>query len=179
MLREGLLGGVLTTAWPLLNLDDRKAKLTVEGLKKVDGEEVYDVRYRPHKSTDLEIHLYFDPRSHRHVETAYSYSVSQGLTSMDPSMQNSGSPFPGSDTIPVGGTGSPETAQARQQQNRFRLVEKFSDFKTVDGVTLPTHYNIQFSQELQNGRTTLSEWDVKSLEVSNNAPVDARNFEVK
>jgi hypothetical protein len=60
-----------------------------------------------------------------------------------------------------------------------RPTEKFSDFKTVDGVTLPIHDNIQFSQELQNGRTTLNEWDLKGLDVSNNVPVDARNFEVK
>jgi hypothetical protein len=46
-------------------------------------------------------------------------------------------------------------------------------------VTLPIHDNIQFSQELQNGRTTLNEWDLKGLDVSNNVPVDARNFEVK
>jgi hypothetical protein len=179
VVQEGLLGGVLTTAWPLLKLDERKAKLSFEGLKKVDGQQLYDLRYRPHKNTDLEIHLYFDPETHRHVETTYSYSVSQGLTSMDPSTMNSGNPFPGSDTIPVGGTGSPETAQARQQQNRYRLQEKFSDFKTVDGVTLPTHYDIQFTQELQNGRTTLSDWDLKGLDVSNNVPVDPRNFEVK
>jgi hypothetical protein len=49
----------------------------------------------------------------------------------------------------------------------------------VDGVTLPTHYDIQFSQELQNGRTTLNDWDMKGIEVSSNVPVDPRNFEVK
>ena len=40
--------------------------------------------------------------------------------------------------------------------NRYRLSEKFSDFKIADGVTLPTHYDIQFTQELQNGRTSLT-----------------------
>jgi hypothetical protein len=154
-IREGLLGGLLTTAWPLLNVGERNAKLSFEGLKKMDGQELYQLRYRPRKNTDLEINLYFDPQTYRHVETTYSYSVSQSLT--------------------LGG----EKAAAGQQLNRFRLTEKFSDFKTVDGVTLPTHDNIQFSQELQNGRTTLNEWDLKGLDVSNNVPVDARNFEVK
>jgi hypothetical protein len=155
VIREGLLGGVLTTAWPLFNLDERKAKLSFDGLKKIDGQGLYQLRYRPHKSTDLEINLYFDPQTYHHVETTYSYSVSESLT--------------------LGG----EKAAAGQYQNRFRLTEKFSDFKTVDGVTLPTHDNIQFSQELQNGRTALNEWDLKGLDVSNNVPVDARNFEVK
>ncbi|MGA9496223.1 MAG: hypothetical protein WBV41_10220, partial [Terriglobales bacterium] len=77
------------------------------------------------------------------------------------------------------GGGTAETAAARQQLTRYRLQEKFSDFKTADGVTLPTHYDIQFTQELQNGKTTLSDWDMKGVDVSNNTPVDARNFEVK
>jgi hypothetical protein len=155
VIREGLLGGVLSTAWPLLNLDERKAKLSFGGLKKMDGQEVYDLRYHPHKNTDLEIDLYFDPQTYHHVETIYSYSVSEGLT--------------------LGG----EKAAARQVPNRYRLQEKFSDFKTVDGVTLPTHDDIQFSEELQNGTTKLSEWDLKGLDVSSNVPVDPRNFDVK
>jgi hypothetical protein len=155
VVREGLLGGVLSTAWPLLNLNDRKAKLSFDGVKKMDGQELYELRYRPRKSTDLEINLYFDPQTCRHVETTYSYSVSQSLTE--------------------GG----ETSVARQQQNRYRLTEKFSDFKTVDGVTLPTHDDIQFSQELQGGHTSLTEWDLKGLDVSSNIAVDPRNFEVK
>jgi hypothetical protein len=79
----------------------------------------------------------------------------------------------------TGPSGSPETAQARQNLTRYRLQEKFSDFKTVDGVTLPTNYDIQFTQELQNGKTTLSDWDLKGFDVMNNVSVDARNFEVK
>ncbi|MFZ0796491.1 MAG: hypothetical protein WCA13_02065 [Terriglobales bacterium] len=155
VIREGLIGGALTTAWPLLNLDERKAKLSFDGLKKMDGQELYELRYHPHRNTDLEINLYFDPQTYRHVETIYSYSVSEGLT--------------------LGG----EKAAARQFPNRYRLTEKFSDFKTVDSVTLPTQDDIQFSQELQNGRTTLWDWDIKGLDVSNNIGVDARNFEVK
>jgi hypothetical protein len=155
VVREGLVGGVLSTAWPLLNLDDRKPKLSFDGLKKIDGQEFYELRYRPHKNTDLEINLYFDPQTYRHVETSYNYSVSEGLT--------------------LGG----EKAAARQYPNRYRLTEKFSDFKTVDGVTLPTHYDIQFSQELQNGKTTLSDWDLKGLDVTNNMSIDPRAFEVK
>ena len=155
VVREGLVGGVLSTAWPLLNLDDRKPKLSFDGLKKIDGQEFYELRYRPHKNTDLEINLYFDPQTYRHVETSYNYRVSEGLT--------------------LGG----EKAAARQYPNRYRLTEKFSDFKTVDGVTLPTHYDIQFSQELQNGKTTLSDWDLKGLDVTNNMSIDPRAFEVK
>jgi len=186
-IREGLLGGALSTAWPLLNLNDRKAKLSFEGLKKIDGQQLYELRYRPHKNSDLDIELYFDPQTYRHVETVYSYSSSERFAGMGPSTAVGNLPSPGSNTAAnigangssQGAGGTAETAGARQLPNRYRLQEKFSDFKTVDGVTLPTHYDIQFSQELQNGRTTLNDWDMKGIEVANNIPLDARNFDVK
>ena len=154
VIREGLLGGALSTAWPLLSLDQRKAKISFDGLKKIDGQQLYKLSYVPHKSTDLRIDLYFDPETCHHVETVYSLNVSSQMTSSI-------------------------TASAQQVDARYFLQEKFSDFKTVDGVTLPTHYNIQFSREPQSGRTVVSQWDMPGLDVSNNMPVDARNFEVK
>ncbi len=181
-IREGILGGVLSTAWPLLNLSDRKAKVSFGGLKKMDGQDLYELRYRPHKNSDLEINFYFDPQTYRHIETTYSYSVSASFADMAPSTAVGVGPTSGagSGTPSAGNSGgTAETAAARQVPNRYRLQEKFSDFKTVDGVTLPTHYDIQFSQELQNGKTTLLDWDLKQLEISNNAGVDPRNFEVK
>jgi hypothetical protein len=154
VIREGLLGGTLSTAWPLLTLDERKPKLTFEGLKKMEGQELYKLSYLPHKSTDLKIELYFDPETCRHVETVYRLTVSPTMVS----------------TI---------TAEAQQTETRYVLQERFGDFKTVDGVTLPTHYTLQFSQEAQSGRTVVSEWDMTGLDVSSNMPVDSRNFEVK
>lgn len=154
IIREGLLGGTLSTAWPLLNLDERKAKVNFDGLKKIDGQKLYELRYHPHKGSDLEIKLYFDPDTYRHVETTYVYSISERLVQGGPS------------------------AQIGQLPSRYLLQEKFSDFKTTDGITLPTRDDIQLSQEPQTGRTILYEWDLKDLNISNNMPVDARNFDV-
>jgi hypothetical protein len=186
VIREGLLGGVLSTAWPLLDLNQRKAKLSFDGLKKVDGQDLYQLRYHPHKNSDLEINLYFDPQTYRHVETVYSYSSSSSFVNLAPSTDVGVAPSlggTGAGTQASGGTqgagGTAETAAARQTPNRYRLTEKFSDFKTVDGITLPTHDDIQFSMELQNGRTTLSDWNLKDLAVANNMGVDPKNFEVK
>jgi hypothetical protein len=187
VVREGLIGGTLSTAWPLLDLNERKAKLTFEGLKKIDGQDLYALRYHPHKNSDLEINLYFDPQTYRHVETTYSYSTTASLTGQSSAITaaaaNGEAPVaagaPGLGNGSPAAQPSPETAQARLFPNRYRLTEKFSDFKTVEGVTLPTRDNIQFSQELQNGHTTLWEWDLKDLNVSNNMQVDPKNFEVK
>lgn len=179
VIREGLLGGTLSTAWPLFNLGEHKAKLSFEGLKKVDGQEVYDLRYHPQKSTDLQIDLYFDPQTYRHVETAYYLTSSESFANLAPSTAVGVGPTSGGTMGTQGAGGTAETAAARRLPNRYRLTEKFSDFKTTDGVTLPTHEDIQFSQELQNGRTMLWDWDLKGLAVANNMGVDAKNFEVK
>jgi hypothetical protein len=154
ILREGLLGGTLSTAWPLLDLDERKPKLTYEGLKKVDGQHLHDIRYRPKKSSDLEIHLYFDPETFRHVETIYRMNVSANM-------------------------GPTITESARQKDTLYVITEKFSDFKTADGLTLPTRYDLQFSRELQDGTTSLWDWDMSFTQISNNVGLDPRNFEVR
>jgi len=153
-LREGLLGGVLTTAWPLLELENRKAKLSVEGLKNIDGHQFEVIRYRPKKSTDLEILLYFDPETFRHVMTTYQMSIHAGI-------------------------GLSETQTAQQQETRYRIEERFSDFKNSDGLTLPFHYELRFTNELQNGFTKLLEWDATVTRVLNNVSLDPRNFQIK
>jgi hypothetical protein len=154
MLKEGLWGGVLSTAWPLLDIEHRKPKLNYEGLKDIAGEKLYGLRYEPKKATDLEIHLYFDPENFHHVRTVYTMSV--GFT-----------------TVPG------EVGSARQQATRYRLEERFSDFKTTDGFTLPTRYNIQFTPELQSGGSNVSEWDIRDIQSKSNVALDPKNFEVK
>jgi hypothetical protein len=154
ILREGLLTGTLSTAWPLLDLDQRKPKLSYEGLKKIDGRPLHDIQYHPKKSSDLQIHLYFDPETFRHVETVYELSFSPNV-------------------------GATITESAQQKENRYQITEKFSDFKTTDGLTLPTHYDLQFSRELQDGTTSLWDWNLTFDQVSNNVGLDPRNFEIK
>ena len=64
-------------------------------------------------------------------------------------------------------------------ENRTRLEERFDEFKTADGLTLPTRYEIRFAEELQNGRSTLVEWDIAEHAVANDISLDPRNFVVK
>jgi len=154
IVRDGLLSGALSTAWPLLNVADGKPKLTVEGVKKVDGVSAYQVRYEPRKRGDLQILLYFDQETFRHIKTIYSTSVANNV-------------------------GASITESVKLQPERTILEERFSDFKTVDGLTLPSHWNLQFTRELPNGSTTISEWDLKEDQITNNMGLDPRNFAVK
>jgi hypothetical protein len=154
VVRDGLIGGVLSTGWPLLNLTDRGAKLSYQGLKKVDGRMLHQVRYEPHKHSELEISLYFEPDTLRHVKTVYNLVVGNNV-------------------------GATILESARMQPERSSLEERFSDFTTADGLTLPTHWNLQFTRELSSGSTTISEWDLKEDKIQNNLGLDSRNFAVR
>jgi hypothetical protein len=154
VLRERLLGGVLSIGWALADTQSLKPKLIYEGLKKVDGRQLHQLRYQPHKHSDVEILLFFEPETFRHVKTVYSISVGNNV---------------GADIL----------QSAKQRAERSQLEERFSDFKTVDGLTLPAHWNLQFTRELPDGSTTLSEWDLNEDQIENNMGLDPRNFRLK
>ena len=154
ILREGLFGGVLSMNWALLDVPGRKPKLTYEGLKKIEGQQLHEMRYQPRKSSDLEIQLYFDPETFRHVRTVYTLSIGSNV-------------------------GQDITQSAKQRPERIRLEERFSNFKDVDGQRLPEHWNIQFTRELPSGSTTVTEWDLSEDQITNNIGLDPRNFLVK
>lgn len=122
----------------------------------------------------MDIHMYFDPETYRHVQTVYTITLASGLGGSVPSMSD----MVGL-TTQAGQSGSDPTRSSKQQQIRYTLEERFSDFNTTDGITLPTHYNIHFTQEAQDGKTTVYEWDVMANEVSENMSLDPRNFQVK
>ena len=185
ILRDGLLGGELSTAWPLLDIDQRKPKLSYEGLKTIDGKQLYEVRYKPKKGQDVEIRLYFEPESFHHVLTVYTLSIRAQLgkggevNSLAVPELSSGGQVD-RPTMAIQGTVSADAAQAsNQQETRYRVEERFSEFKTADGLTLPNHYTIHFTQELQGGKTTVLDWDTSATRIIENISVDAKNFQVK
>jgi hypothetical protein len=183
ILTEGLWGGTLSTGWALAHLDERLAKLQDRGLKKVNGRDLRRVDYIPKKHSDLEIQLYFEPNTFRHVMTVYSMTISPQM-------------------------GTSDIATARQQETRYRLEERFSDFKSVDGLNLPGRWTIEFTFEngggamagaqdltatvtgeagiipigaagVGAGNSPVSHFEVTITNISNNAQLDPKNFEVK
>ena len=175
VVREGLLGGELTTAWALLNLSENKAKLNFDGQRKVDGRSAYQLTYHSRKRDDLTIHLYFDAQTFQHIMTTYAITLASGLGGFSPSTSDQA----GLTTAPSSTAGADITQSSRQKETRYTIEERFSDFKTAEGITLPTQYVIHFTEELQNGTTLVYEWDLAADEISNNKPLDPRNFQVK
>jgi hypothetical protein len=137
ILTEGLWGGTLSTGWAVSRWKENHAKLQDRGLKKVDGRELHRVDYVPKKSSDLEIQLYFEPDTFRHVMTLYILN---------------GSAFP-----------------------HTQLEERFADFKSIDNVTLPERWTVEFTPH--SGKIT--RYDVTEEKIYQNISLDPRAFDVK
>ena len=45
--RQGLIGGTLSTAWPLLDVGSRNAQLEYIGTRKIDDQTLHELRYLP------------------------------------------------------------------------------------------------------------------------------------
>jgi hypothetical protein len=153
ILSEGLWGGTLSTGWALAHMDERLAKLHDQGLKKVDGRELHQVDYAPKKSSDLEIQLYFEPDTFRHVMTVYLMTVAAHL-------------------------GRTQADSKNEQETHYRLEERFADFKSVDNLTLPARWTIQFTVG-GPASATVDQYDVTEEKISHNISVDPRNFAIK
>jgi hypothetical protein len=155
LIKEGLLGGELSTAWALQNLAASGARLQNLGSKKIDGKNMLAFQYVSKHSSDMQVFLYFDPETGRHLYTVYS-------------MQRR-----------VEGPTGDIRSTPYQHEVRYRMEERFSDFRTDHAITLPTHYDLQWSEETQNGGTRLFDWDLTATQVVHDVPLDPANFEIK
>lgn len=155
IVKDGLLGGELSTGWALENLDQTRARLESLGLKKIDGRELQGLEYFPKVGTDTTVKIYFDPETHRHAKTVYSVA-----------------------TVPKGASNGIITS-VEQREVRYTIEEKFSDFQTDNGITLPRHYDLQYTEELQNGTTRVYDWDMTVGVMHDNVGLDPKNFQTK
>ncbi len=138
---EGLIGGVLNARWPLHDVAVRKPKLWYDGLRTLSGRELHKLRYRAKDNQgSLEVELYFDPASYRHVATVYATSQSQQLGA------------------------TPETS-SQQSDMYFRIEERFGRFEQAGDVMLPRSWSLRY----ERAGNTANEWKydmtVQTIEV--------------
>jgi hypothetical protein len=139
---EGLLGGTLNTRWPLLDVAGRQARMNYDGLKTLGGRELHRLRYRAKdKQGSLEVELYFDPATYRHVASVYSSSQAQAL-------------------------GATIETSSQQADQYYRIEERFGRFEQIGTVTLPRSWSIRF----ERSGNTANEWKydltVQTIEVT-------------
>jgi len=152
LFKEGLIGGTLSSAWPLLSLADRMPKLRYSGTKKIEGRQTHVLEYEPRSGNNLEIKMYFDAETFQHVRTEYEQVFSAPAVS------------------------TPEDA-ARQKETRFRLTEEFSDYRKEGGVNLPHTYRLQFTVDAPNN-PVVQDWVVSLNQFLFNKDLDAKQFDV-
>lgn len=156
IIKDGLLGGVLSTAWALQNLDPTHAKLESIGSKKIDGRELIGLQYLNKRGDDMQVRIYFDPDTFQHVMTVYSLEFSPGVAQAVTSI--------------------------RQYEIRYTVEERFSEFKAIDGLSLPTKYELRYIVDSATGQIAESryyDWEMSVENMQHNLTLDPKNFLVK
>lgn len=149
---EGLFGGVLSTGWGLLDLDSHQAKIKSGGKKKINGRQAYALNYLIKGGSPLSIKLFFDTQTFQHLRTEYQQVFAAPVVAI-------------------------QTESAGQVQTIHRLIEDFSNFKEVDGVTLPYSYQINL---LIDGKLTNEfQWNAEFSETRTNQNIDPVSFEIQ
>jgi hypothetical protein len=174
-LREGMVGGALSTGWALLRFSKENFEVTYDGVRTplksmgdvncelpmdIDKAKAtyHELSFRPrNKPWHTSVYLYFDPQTFRHVQTLYI------LPEVAPYVHS-------------------ETPLAR---------EVFGDFQTNDGITLPASWQlslgscgqgfVRLSQQGQAVRHAGNGWShtVSFSVIQHNRPVDEKIFTVQ
>ena len=148
------MGGTLSSAWPLLNLAERGAKLEYAGTDKIDGQLAHKLKYSPNKGSEVSITLYFDAKTFYHLRTQYDYVIASRLA--------------------TGGVDN----QARQMETRYRMIENFSDYKKEGELNLPHNYTLQLEVTKTDG-SSLDKWEIKLEQFAFNQAIDDKGFDVE
>ena len=150
--KQGLMGGTLSSAWPLLDLGVRTSQLEYAGTRKVDDETLHELKYQPRGASDLKITLFFDQETFRHVRTEYQRVIPASM-------------------------GDRSYTNVQQREISYKMVEEFSLFKPEGGLNLPHIYRIKLTVDTTNG-TFLADWIIKLTQFDFNQKIDQSAFDV-
>lgn len=150
---EGLIGGALNQAWPLLDVAARKPKLGYEGTRKVNGTEAYVLSYSPKNGADMKIRLYFDSATFQHLRSEYTLDIGPQM-------------------------GTTDKTSVLQKSTRYQITEDFSDFKKESGLTLPHTYKLQLTIDNQGGVGQYS-WTLTLAQYAFNRKIPTESFNVE
>ena len=152
IVKEGLFGGVLSAAWPLLDVKGKKVKLDAAGITKFGDKNYYKLKYTSGVG-DLSVSLYFDSENFHHVLTEYKYSIQSTMTGI-----------------------STDSSAQKPQYNT--LTEQFGDFKTAGKLTLPFSYKINVTNTEEDSTVISTDWSMNFANVYYDEPLDAAVFKV-
>ena len=155
ILSDGLFGGVMSMKW-VFNGVDKKLRMRSVGTKKVNDRKAYVIDFLPSGSgsSDFNIKLYFDAETFHHVRSEYRREFQAGAA--------------------VFGT------QNQIASATLSLTEDFSDFRTVEGLTLPYAYSVRFNSNT-NAAMYENTWGITVVQYifNQNLTPDFFTFDVK
>jgi hypothetical protein len=150
--KQGLMGGTLSSAWPLMDLPGRTAKLEYVGTKIVYDQTLLELKYLPRRGSDLKINLFFDEKTFQHVQTEYERVIPAVM-------------------------GDRSYTNVQTRETRYKMIEEFSLFKSESGLNLPHIYKIKLSVDTTSG-TFLAEWVIKLTQFDFNQKIDPSAFSI-
>ncbi|MBN2339638.1 MAG: hypothetical protein JXP48_14020 [Acidobacteria bacterium] len=165
IMKQGLLGGALSTSWPLLS-EERTAAAQMKCRKvQLEGRELYVLDYRPKDGVgNMKIQIYFDPATFRHVRTEYRVQDRDDATVdhnyLEAAMTHIG-----------------DIGRARED-SFYKLVEKFDDYRNVGGMILPHRYILEYSQEGGAG-SFIAHWTMNAQVWAFNPVLDRKLFQAE
>jgi hypothetical protein len=133
--------------------------LKFQGTKTIDGKALLVLSYEPKGGSDVNIKLFFEPRTFRHIRTEY---VLLTAAAQGPDIDSS----------------------AAQSGTTYRLIEEFSNFARMGELQLPSSYRITYSRNSAAGTATSrtgnrdAEWTFKVTDYGINRELDAGSFEI-
>ncbi|NLV32494.1 MAG: hypothetical protein GXY47_15235 [Acidobacteria bacterium] len=174
LMKEGFIGGSLSTAWPLLTIDEQKVEMKSRKTK-VEGKELYELEYRPKESLgDLRIKIYFDPETYRHVRTEYRIRVRDDMSFGGSSTYD---PLADESVVKSAGGGGMAIGESRPD-SIYLLVEKFDNFKKVGNTVLPHKYVLDYSLE-GSGHAFIANWTLNASTWVVNQKYDSKIFQAQ
>jgi hypothetical protein len=178
-IKEGLLGGALSAAWPLLDIQKKQPTLKCKEAT-IDGKKLYELEYIPKKGFgDVKVKLYFDPENFHHVRTEYTVRVKNDASAL-PSVTSGATPEDRTQNQNVISPRAPKaTAMDNQPDSIYKLVERFEGYQAVGGITLPFNYYMDYSVE-GSGASFIARWSNKSNGTfTNNGEIDPSFFQAQ
>lgn len=151
IIKQGLWGGALSQAWPLLDVTKNKVKIEAGGTKKIGDRLTQQLKLQP-SGADVRVTLFFDAETFQHVRTEYQRLIVAQMGS------------------------TPETS-ASQSETRYKLVEDFSDFRKEGGLTLPHTYKI-YLEVLGRSGSFKADWTMTLTDFQFNQRIDPTAFDV-
>jgi len=187
VMKEGLLGGVWSLGWPLLDIEKRNPSVKYVSAK-IDGRELHEIDYTPQGGmNNIRVKLFFEPDTFHHVRTEYTLKV-QGEQALQAGKTVTRG-VPNSGGLTSGQASGPITRNAGVQDpiadSHYLLVEKFDDFKEVKfkdtkgsetrSLILPHTYALEYSVEGQ-GSSFVGHWNLIADQWMQNGNVNASVF---